>query len=89
MTDNGIASIVRALAEGVDPGRVLRDVVQAALQHTSTSQVLLAAMLEGRLIPIVAIGSPHAILFEAAQEAFGQGQPVPGTGWLNCMSAIG
>jgi len=72
MTDNGIASIVRALAEGVDPGRVLRDVAQEALRHTATSHVLLAAMLEGQLTPIVAIGSPHTVLFEAAQEAFGQ-----------------
>ena len=76
MTDNGIASIVRALAEGVDPGRVLREVAQVALRHTATSHVLLAAMLEGQLTPIVAIGSPHPVLIEAAQEAFGQGQPV-------------
>src|ERR687892_2142329 len=76
MTDNGIASIVRALAEGVDPGRVLREVAQVALRHTATSHVLLAAMLEGQLTPIVAIGSPHAVLFEAGQEAFAQGQPV-------------
>jgi signal transduction histidine kinase len=75
MTDN-IASIVRALAEGVDPGRVLREVSQVALRHTATSHVLLAAMLEGQLTPIVAIGSPHAVLFEAGQEAFSQGQPV-------------
>jgi signal transduction histidine kinase len=75
MTDNnGIASIVRTLAEGVDPGRVLREVAQQALRHTATSHVLLAAMLEGQLTPIVAIGSPHTVLVEAAQEAFGQGQ---------------
>ena len=59
MTDTGIASIVRSLAEGVDPGRVLREVAQTALRHTATSHVLLAAMLEGQLTPIVAIGSPH------------------------------
>ena len=76
MTDNGSASIVRALAEGVDPGRVLREVAQVALRHTATSHVLLAAMLEGQLTPIVAIGSPHSVLFEAAQEAFGCEQPV-------------
>jgi len=45
MTDNGIASIVRSLAEGVDPGRVLREVAQEALSRTATSHVLLAAML--------------------------------------------
>ena len=76
MTDNGIASIVRTLAEGVDPGRVLREVAQVALRHTATSHVLLAAMLEGQLTPIVAIGSPHSVLFEAAQEAYGQGRAV-------------
>jgi signal transduction histidine kinase len=76
MTDNGIASIVRTLAEGVDPGRVLREVAQVALRHTGTSHVLLAAMLEGQLTPIVAIGSSHAVLFEVAGEAFGQGQAV-------------
>jgi signal transduction histidine kinase len=75
MTDNGIASIVRALAGGVDPGRVLREVAQVALRHTATSHVLLAAMLEGELTPIVAIGSLHSVIFEAAQEAFGQGRP--------------
>ena len=37
MTDNGIVSIVRALAEGVDPGRVLREVAQEALNRTATS----------------------------------------------------
>src|SRR5436853_323218 len=74
MTDNGIASIVRTLAEGVDPGRVLREVAQVALRHTATSHLLLAAMLEGQLTPIVAIGSPHSVLFEAADEAYGQGQ---------------
>jgi signal transduction histidine kinase len=76
MTDNGIASIVRTLAEGVDPGRVLREVAQQALRHTATSHVLLAAMLEGQLTPIVAIGSPHTVLFEAAREAFGQAAAV-------------
>ncbi len=76
MTDNGIASIVRTLAEGVDPGRVLREVAQVALHHTATSHVLLAAMLEGQLTPIVAIGTPHTVLTEAGQEAFSQGQPV-------------
>jgi signal transduction histidine kinase len=75
MTDNGIASIVRALAEGVDPGRVLREVAQAALRHTATSHVLLAAMLEGQLTPLVAIGSPHAVLLEAGTQAFGQDRP--------------
>lgn len=75
MTDNGIASIVRTLAEGVDPGRVLREVVQVALRHTATSHVLLAAMLEGQLTPIVAIGPQHTVLLEAAEEAFSQGQP--------------
>jgi signal transduction histidine kinase len=76
MTDNGIASIVRTLTEGVDPGRVLREVAQVALRHTATSHVLLAAMLEGQLTPIVAIGQPHAVLLEAGEEAFSQGQPV-------------
>ena len=76
MTDNGIASIVRTLAEGVDPGRVLREVAQAALRHTATSHVLLAAMLEGQLTPIVAIGQPHTVLIEAGEEAFSKGQPV-------------
>src|SRR2546423_2099524 len=76
MTDNGIASIVRTLAEGVDPGRVLREVAHVALRHTATSHVLLAAMLEGQLTPIVTIGSPHSVLFEAAREAYGQGQAV-------------
>src|SRR2546423_7911966 len=76
MTDNGIASIVRTLAEGVDPGRVLREVAHVALRHTATSHVLLAAMLEGQLTPIVAIGSPHSVLFEAAQEAYGQGRAI-------------
>jgi signal transduction histidine kinase len=74
MTDNGIASIVRALAEGVDPGRVLREVTQEALRHTLTSHVLLAVMLEGQLAPIVAIGPPQSVLLEGAQEAFRQGQ---------------
>jgi signal transduction histidine kinase len=76
MTDNGIASIVRTLAEGVDPGRVLREVAQVALRHTTTSHVLIVAMLEGQLTPIVAIGSPHTVLSEAGEEAFSQGQPV-------------
>jgi signal transduction histidine kinase len=76
MTDNGIASIVRALAEGVDPGRVLREVAQEALRHTATSYVLLAAMLEGQLASIVAIGPPHSVLFEGAQEAYRQEQAV-------------
>jgi signal transduction histidine kinase len=76
MTDNGIASIVRTLAEGVDPGRVLREVAQVALRHTATSHVLLAAMLEGQLTPIVAIGLPHSVLFDASREAFEQEHPV-------------
>ncbi|HET9773238.1 MAG TPA: PAS domain-containing protein, partial [Acidimicrobiia bacterium] len=75
MTDNGIASIVRSLAEGVDPGRVLRDVAQEAMARTGTSHVLLAAMLEGQLTPLVAFGAPHAVLFEAARETQASGQP--------------
>src|SRR5687768_11213558 len=74
MTDDGIASIVRSLAEGVDPGRVLRDVAQEAMTRTATSHVLLAVMLEGQLTPLVAIGAPHTVLFEAAREAEGAGQ---------------
>ena len=66
MTDTGIASIVRSLAEGVDPGRVLRDVAHEALSRTATSHLLLAAMLEGQLTPLVAIGSPHPVLFEVS-----------------------
>lgn len=73
MTDN-IASIVRSLAEGVDPGRVLRDVAQEAMARTATSHVLLAVMLEGQLTPLVAIGAPHPVLFEAAREAEGTAQ---------------
>ena len=84
MTNEGIASIVRSLAEGVDPGRVLREVAQTALSRTATSHVLLAAMLEGELTPFVAIGSPHTVLFEAATEAFERGEPArrsdPGPG---------
>src|SRR5262245_57382873 len=84
MTDNGIASIVRSLAEGVDPGRVLRDVAREALARTATSHLLLAAMLEGQLTPLVAIGSPHQVLFEAAREAHDSGQAArrsdPGAG---------
>ena len=34
MTDNSSASIVRSLTEGVDPGRVLRDVANEALSRT-------------------------------------------------------
>ena len=75
MTDNGIASIVRSLAQGVDPGRVLREVAQEALTRTATSYVLLAAMLEGQLVPLVAIGSAHQVLLEAAGAAFESGQP--------------
>jgi signal transduction histidine kinase len=75
MTDNGIASIVRSLAEGVDPGRVLRDVAQEAMNRTATSSVVLAAMLEGQLTPIVAIGSPHPAMVEAGQEAHASGRP--------------
>lgn len=74
MTDDGIASIVRSLAEGVDPGRVLRDVAQEAMTRTATSHVLLAVMLEGQLTPLVAIGAPHPVLFEAARAAEGAGQ---------------
>ena len=84
MTDNGIASIVRTLAEGVDPGRVLRDVAREALTRTATSHLLLAAMLEGQLTPLVAIGSSQAVLIEAATDAHGSGQPArrsdPGAG---------
>jgi signal transduction histidine kinase len=75
MTETGIASIVRALAAGVDPGRVLRDVAQTALAHTATSHLLLAAMLEGQLTPIVAIGSPEPVLAEAARESLHRGGP--------------
>jgi signal transduction histidine kinase len=74
MTDNGIASIVRSLAQGVDPGRVLREVAQEALTRTATSHVLLAAMLEGQLTPLVAIGVAHSALFEAGREAFTTGR---------------
>jgi hypothetical protein len=47
MTDNGIASIVRSPAEGVDPGLGLRDVANGALSGNETSYLLLAVMLEG------------------------------------------
>ena len=84
MTDKGIASIVRALAEGVDPGRVLRDVAQEARSRTATSHVLLAAMLEGQLTPLVTIGQPHTVLLEAAREVSDRGEPArrsdPGPG---------
>jgi signal transduction histidine kinase len=75
MTDTGIASIVRSLAEGVDPGRVLRDVAHEALSRTGASHRLLATMLEGQLTPLVAIGHPHAVLAEAGREAFSTGRP--------------
>lgn len=75
MTDNGIASIVRSLAQGVDPGRVLREVAQEALSRTATSHVLLAAMLEGQMTPLVAIGSAQPVLLEAAATAFETEQP--------------
>jgi signal transduction histidine kinase len=84
MTDNGFASIVRSLAEGVDPGRVLREVAQEALSRTATSHVVLVAMLEGQMVPLVAIGSTHPVLLEAAGAAFETGQashrsdPTPG-----------
>ncbi len=84
MTDNGFASIVRSLAEGVDPGRVLRDVAGEALSRTGASHLLLATMLEGQLTPLVAIGAPHPVLHDAAREAFSTGCPFqrsdPGAG---------
>ena len=75
MTDTGIASIVRSLAEGVDPGRVLRDVAHEALSRTGASHLLLATMLEGQLTPLVAIGHPHTVLSDVGQEAFSAGRP--------------
>lgn len=75
MTDNGIASIVRSLAEGVDPGRALREVAQEALSRTATSHLLLAAMLEGQMTPLVAIGSSHQVLLEVAATAFQADKP--------------
>jgi signal transduction histidine kinase len=75
MTDNGIASIVRSLAQGVDPGRVLREVAQEALSRTATSHVLLAAMLEGQMTPLVAIGSAQPVLLEVAATAFETERP--------------
>src|SRR5581483_236314 len=75
MTDTGLASIVRSLAEGVDPGRVLRDVAHEALSRTGASHLLLATMLEGQLTPLVAIGHPHAVLSDVGQEAFTAGRP--------------
>src|SRR2546430_13605327 len=84
MTDTGIASIVRSLAEGVDPGRVLRDVAHEALSRTGASHLLLATMLEGQLTPLVAIGHPHGVLSDAGVEAFSAGRAArrtdPGTG---------
>ncbi|HEV7534256.1 MAG TPA: hypothetical protein VGP90_01400, partial [Acidimicrobiia bacterium] len=74
MTDTGIVSIVRALAEGVDPGRVLRDVAHEALSCTGASHLLLATMLEGQLTPLVAIGHPHTVLSEVGLEAFTAGR---------------
>src|SRR5438067_2805307 len=75
MTDTGIASIVRSLAEGVDPGRVLRDVAHEALSRTGASHLLLATMLEGQLTPLVAIGHPHTVLSDVGREAFSAGRP--------------
>jgi signal transduction histidine kinase len=75
MTDTGIASIVRSLAEGVDPGRVLRDVAHEALSRTGASHLLLATMLEGQLTPLVAIGHPHSVLNDVGREAFSAGRP--------------
>lgn len=84
MTDNGFASIVRSLAEGVDPGRVLRVVAEEALARTASSHLLLTAMLEGQMTPLVAIGSAQGVLLEAAGEAFSSGQAArrsdPGAG---------
>jgi len=84
MTDSGIASIVRSLAEGVDPGRVLRDVADEALSRTAASHVLLAAMLEGRLTPLVAIGPADPLLLAAGEESFASGRAArrsdPGAG---------
>jgi signal transduction histidine kinase len=84
MTDHGFASIVRSLAEGVDPGRVLRVVAEEALARTATSHLLLTAMLEGQMTPLVAIGSAQGVLLEAAGEAFSSGQAArrsdPGAG---------
>ena len=75
MTDTGIASIVRSLAQGVDPGRVLRDVAHEALSRTGASHLLLVSMLEGQLTPLVAIAPSLPALLEASQEAFSSGQP--------------
>src|SRR6184192_3414977 len=69
MTHNGIASIVRALAQRVDPGRLLREVVDDAQVRTGVAHVLLAAVVEGNVTPLVAAGTPHAVLFDAAAEA--------------------
>src|SRR5437879_5212024 len=74
MTDTAIACIARALAEWVDAGRVLRRVAHDVLSRTATSHLLLAAMLEGQLTPLVAIGSPHPVLFEVSRDAFSTGR---------------
>lgn len=75
MTDDRIASIVRALAERVDPGRLLRDVVAAATERAVADHGMLVGLLGDRVTPLVASGAPHAALLEAAGQAAATGSP--------------
>lgn len=75
MTDDRIASIVRALAERVDPGRLLRDVVAAATERAVTEHGMLVGLLGDRVTPLVASGAPHSALLEAAGQAAATGAP--------------
>jgi signal transduction histidine kinase len=67
--DDRIASIVRALAERVDPGRVLRNVVAAATERAISKHGALVGVLEGQLIPLVVHGATPPVLMEAARRA--------------------
>ena len=75
MDNHRIVSIVRALSERVDPGRVLRDVVKAAVEATESGHGVVAGAVDGEITPLVVAGTLHPVLLEAARRAVATGSP--------------
>lgn len=69
MSDDRIASIVRALAQRVDPGRVLRDVLSGAVTAAGGEHGVLAAVFDSGMTPLVTSGAPYPFLMETARRA--------------------
>lgn len=79
--------VLRGLATGTDPGRLVNEVLAGTLACAKGQQGLVMGMVDGVPVPLASSGTPSAVLLEAAEGAIAAGRLTRRTAGTSTNSA--